>query len=271
MSAPNDRFARFGGLHRQPEPLLLPNAWDYASAAALFAAGFPAVATTSLGVAAAAGKPDGSGATRRDTLDVTRLIAPLGLLTVDAERGFSDDPHEVADLAAELLDCGAAGVNLEDGVDDRALVDPDPQAATIAAVKRRVPELFVNARVDTYWTGACATVADTLERARRYSDAGADGIFVPGVRRPADVEALVAGIDRPLNVLFIPGLHTIAELRELGVKRISTGSLLFRASLHTAVDTAAQIRSGSRDAGADAPAYADVQRLVQPRTGEDAS
>lgn len=261
MSAP-DRRAAFARLHHGPEPLVLPNAWDHASAAALFAAGFPAVGTTSLGVAIAAGKPDGAAATKRETVDLVRLIAPLGPVTADVERGFSDAPEDVAELAEELAAHGAVGINVEDGVDDRALADAERQCAKIAAVKRRAPDLFVNARIDTYWIGVSANVEATLRRAERYVDAGADGIFVPGVRDPREIEALAGHIARPLNVLFAPGLHTVAELGALGARRISTGSLLFRAAIGTAVAVAREIIDGSRAAGAGAPSYADLQRLV---------
>ncbi|HEV3001374.1 MAG TPA: isocitrate lyase/phosphoenolpyruvate mutase family protein [Solirubrobacteraceae bacterium] len=262
MSA--DRCHEFARLHEGPQALLLPNAWDYASAAALFRAGFPAVATTSLGVALTAGRPDGVGATRRETVELVRQAAPLGLVSADAEGGFSEHPDEVADLAAELLAAGAAGLNLEDGRGEDALVDADRQAATIAAVKRRTPELFLNARVDTYWLGIAADVEETLRRAARYVEAGADAIFVPGVREPEEIRQLAAAIPRPLNVLFAPGAHTVQELASFGARRISMGSLLFRAALGTAVGVAAEVRDGSREAGAGAPPYAEVQGLAVP-------
>lgn len=160
---------------------------------------------------------------------------------------------------------GAVGINIEDGRDERSLVDHERQCVTIATVKQRVPELFVNARVDTYWTGVSANVEETVGRAATYIDAGADGIFVPGVRESADIKALAASIARPLNVLFTPELHTVAELAELGARRISTGSLLFRAAIGTAIRVAGEVRRGSRQAGAGAPAYAAVQGLAGPR------
>ena len=142
----------FADLHRPGDPLLLPNAWDVASAVALAGLGFPAVATTSLGVAAAAGLPDGTGAARAATLGLARALGQRGLLfSVDAEGGFSDDPSEVAALARALADIGAAGINLEDGRADGTLTAIDRHAAKIAAVKRAAPELFVNARTDTHW------------------------------------------------------------------------------------------------------------------------
>jgi len=241
---------------------VLPNAWDHASAAALFAAGFPAVGTTSLGVAIAAGKPDGAAATKRETIDLVRLIAPLGPVTADVERGFSDAPEDVAELAEALVAHGAVGINIEDGVDERWLADVDRQCMAIAAVKRRAPDLFVNARIDTYWAGVSPNVEDTLRRAERYVAAGADGIFVPGVREPREIEALAGSIARPLNVLFAPELHTVAELAVFGARRISTGSLLFRAAIGTTVAVAREISGGARAAGAGAPSYDDAQRLA---------
>src|SRR3954465_7648645 len=104
----------FKDLPRPGDPLLLPNAWHHAPAAALAAAGFPALGTTSLGVAAAAGKPDGAGDTLEETVALVRLIAHLdAFITVDLEDGYSDDPGAVADLAVRLHELGAAGVNLE--------------------------------------------------------------------------------------------------------------------------------------------------------------
>ncbi|WP_174514876.1 isocitrate lyase/phosphoenolpyruvate mutase family protein, partial [Streptacidiphilus anmyonensis] len=116
----------FRALHHRPgELLLLPNAWDHASAASLAAAGFAAVGTTSLGVAAAAGLPDATGATRAETLRLARVIGRGAfLLSVDIEGGFSDDPGEVAALAVELSEAGAVGVNLEDGRADGSLTPP---------------------------------------------------------------------------------------------------------------------------------------------------
>ena len=136
-------MSAFRDLHFGDAPFVLPNAWDYASAAALFGAGFRAIGTTSLGVAVAAGKPDAFGATRDETVALARAIAPLGLVTVDIESGFGGD---VGALAVELVDAGAVGVNIED-----ALGPVEETAARVAAIKAAAPSLFVNARTDTYW------------------------------------------------------------------------------------------------------------------------
>ncbi|MBV8931513.1 MAG: isocitrate lyase/phosphoenolpyruvate mutase family protein [Kutzneria sp.] len=254
--------AEFQALHHAATPLLLPNAWDYASAAALAAEGFRAVGTTSLGVAAAHGLPDGENRTRVQTLSLARRLSRLAcLVTVDIEAGFSENPTDVASLAAELVSGGAVGVNLEDGRPAGTLADPGVSSELIAAIKASVPELFVNARIDTYWLGVDPNPAATLARAERYLTAGADGIFVPGVADERDVRALVDGIPAPLNVLFRPGEHSIARLAELGVRRISTGSLLFRVGLSAVVTAARAIRDGAPLA-VEPPGYHDVQRMT---------
>ncbi|GGS67836.1 isocitrate lyase/PEP mutase family protein [Streptomyces cinerochromogenes] len=248
--------ASFAGLHHRPgEPLLLPNAWDHASAAALAARGFPAIATTSLAVAAAVGLPDGEAATREHTV---RLALALGsgpwLLSVDAEGGFSDDPDDVAALAGELWTAGAVGINLEDG-----LGPAGRHAAKIAAVKAAVPGLFVNARTDTYWSGD-GDERDTLRRLDAYQEAGADGVFVPGVTDPGRIAALVRHTTVPLNVLYSPAGPTVARLADLGVRRVSLGSLLYRRALGAALDAVADIAAG-RTPGGTTPSYADVRAL----------
>ncbi|MGC5034795.1 isocitrate lyase/PEP mutase family protein [Streptomyces sp. DT190] len=248
----------FAALHHREEPLLLPNAWDYASARALAGQGFRAVATTSLGVAAVAGLPDAVAATREETL---RLALALGsqplLLSVDAEGGFGDDPDEVAEFARELYAVGAAGINLEDGLGPAAHT-----AAKIAAVKRAVPALFVNARTDTHWLGD-GDGADTLRRLDAYQEAGADCVFVPGLTDPYRIAALVRHLDVPLNVLYTPAGPPVRQLAGAGARRISLGSLLYRRALGAALEAAADIRAG-RTPGGTTPSYGDVAGLLPP-------
>jgi 2-methylisocitrate lyase-like PEP mutase family enzyme len=259
LQRPLTAFAR---LHHRAAPLLLPNAWDHASAAALAAQGFEAVGTTSLGVAAAAGLPDGAAATVDATLALARRLGRGSLLfTVDAEGGFSDTPEEVAELARQLSDAGAAGINLEDGRPDGTLAPVELHAAKIAAVKAAVPELFVNARTDTHWLGRHEE--ETAVRLAVYEQAGADGVFVPGLSDPEGIAALTATLVVPLNILYTPTGPTLAELSALGVRRVSLGSLLYRSALAAAVTTATAIRDG-RPADLQAPSYAEVQALGGP-------
>ncbi|THV32074.1 isocitrate lyase/PEP mutase family protein [Glycomyces paridis] len=257
----SDRVEDFRAAHVPGRPLLLPNAWDGASAAALFAAGFAAIGTTSLGVAAAAGLPDGTGAARGRTVELARLLAPLGAVTVDIEAGFGSDPGEVADLAEELAGFGVVGVNLEDGRPDGTLADPDRHAALVAAVKARCPRLFLNARTDAYWLGAPGPLPVSIERAAVYIGSGADGVFVPGATDPADIAVLTARIGAPVNLLFSPAGPDLRALAALGAARVSTGSLLFRAALGAAVRAAEDVAAG-RPVAVEVPSYEEVQRLT---------
>lgn len=247
----------FRELHDGDLPFLLPNAWDVASALAFVAAGFPAVGTTSFGVAAAAGHPDGGRSTKDATASLAAQLARLPVpVSTDIEDGYDDDPDAVAAYVAAL---GVAGINIEDSTEE-ALVAPQAHAAKVAAIKRAAPDVFVNARVDTYWLGQDSTVAATLERAAAYVAAGADGVFVPGATDPGELRELSAAIPVPLNVLVVPGL-SLAELGELGVRRVSTGSLPYRAAIDAAVGVAEAVRDGV--AVPSATPYPEMQaRLV---------
>jgi 2-methylisocitrate lyase-like PEP mutase family enzyme len=221
---------KFRALHEGPAVLLLPNAWDAASARLMEARGARAVATTSAGVAWSLGYPDG------DKLPVDKLVAAVaGMvrvlrvpLSVDVEGGYSDEPARVGQTVAALLEVGAVGVNLEDGAGP-----PELLCAKIAEVKRAAArlglDLFVNARTDVWLRELVAPherVQQTLARARMYREAGADGLFVPKLVEPADISVLVQESGLPLNLLLWPGLPVHAELQRLGVRRLSAGSAL---------------------------------------------
>ncbi|MEW1753326.1 isocitrate lyase/phosphoenolpyruvate mutase family protein [Streptomyces angustmyceticus] len=272
-TSPEYATFHFHALHHADQPLLLPNAWDVISAVALAGAGYAAVGTTSLGVAAAHGYPDGRGLAEVRDATVALALRLNGRLacpyTIDVEGGFGGDAGQVGDLAAELAAAGAAGLNLEDGLPGgEGLQDPVRQAAAITAVKERAPGLFLNARIDTHWLAdGPPPLSVVLERAETYLTAGADGIFVPGVTADEDVSVLVAEIPAPVNILFAAGRHTVGRLADLGVRRISTGSLLFRTALQATLTAADAIRTGERPAGTtgaggEVLGYEEVQRLV---------
>ncbi|QIM20797.1 isocitrate lyase/phosphoenolpyruvate mutase family protein [Phycicoccus sp. HDW14] len=246
----------FADLHRPGDPLVLPNAWDVGSARAFVAAGFAAVGTTSLGVAASHGLVDGTGSDRDHTVALASdlVAAHLGCpVTVDLADGYSTDPGRVAELVAGL---GVAGVNLEDSTAG-VLVDPAVHAARLLAVRDRAPGVFVNARTDVLWLGG-TDLDEAVDRLRRYADAGADGVFLPGATDPAAIERDVAAVDRPLNVLATPALP-LSRLAALGVARVSTGSLPYRAALRAAVLAATATRDGL--ALPEAVGYVQVQAL----------
>jgi len=261
-------MATFWELHRADAPLLLPNAWDVGSALAFAAAGFAAVGTTSFGIAASAGLPDGGRSSKAATAALVAQLCRLPVhVTVDIEDGYSDDPAEAASLVAEMAALGVAGVNIEDSTDGH-LVDPSAFAAKVAAVKRGAPGIFINARVDNFWFGEQATADAVLHRARGYADAGADGIFVPGLVSPEDIRNITAGIALPVNVLAHPTL-TVAELGELGVRRVSSGSLPYRCAMDAAVTVATALRDGGKVPAATS--YWDMQqRLVAFNQGPTA-
>ncbi|MEV0378829.1 isocitrate lyase/phosphoenolpyruvate mutase family protein [Nonomuraea sp. NPDC050643] len=242
----------FHDLHRPGDPLLLPNAWDYGSAAALAAQGFPAIGTTSLGVAAVYGRPDAAGATKAETIELAEALKDLDVLvTVDIEGGFSDDPAEVSDLVAGLATLGVAGVNLEDGRPDGTLRPIGLHQRVVEAAKGH--GVFVNARTDTCWL----RTGDTMERVSAYGHA--DGIFVPGLSDLDEIARVAASTPLPLNVLYQPGGPTLADLAAAGVARVSTGSLLYRASLQGALAALLAIRG---EPAPDLPTYPEITAML---------
>lgn len=223
---------RFRSLHQGPEPLLLPNAWDAASAQVLVRSGAAAVATSSAALSWSLGWRDGGSLPPAELLSAVRRMArelPVPL-TVDIEDGYSSDPAAVAALARELVALQVAGINLEDGV-----AAPELLAAKIAAIRADATctGLFVNARTDVYLRdlaqGADAE-AMAVERGRLYRRAGADGLFVPGLREPRVAGQLAGAVDLPLNLMLVPGLPTLTSLRDAGVRRISAGPAPFLAA-----------------------------------------
>ena len=224
-------------LHVSGRPLILPNAWDVASARAVVSAGFPVVATTSAGVAATLGYEDHEGAPGAEMLAAAARIARAVDLpvTIDAEAGYGLSPGE---LVAILKEMGAAGCNLEDtDHESQQLRDPEEQAEWLRAVRAAAFAedygLVINARIDVFLSAAgpdgpsqSELVDEALRRAHAYLDAGADCVF-PIVLWQADaLTAFVAQTPGPVNVLRIPPTPSPAELADIGVARVSYGGLL---------------------------------------------
>ena len=249
--------AIFKQLHAGPQILVLPNAWDAASAALMEDAGAQAVATSSAAVAWAHGYADG------DLLPVPTLLAAIGEiarvlkvpLTADIEGGYSDDLQTLAETVKGVIGAGAVGINLEDGA--RA---PDLHARKIEAARKAAGQagvaLFVNARTDVYLRGLAegdAALAETLRRAELYRAAGADGIFVPGPTDEALLGTLARDIALPLNVMGRGGAPSAERLQALGVRRLSSATAPFRAA-YAALGRAmsAFLESGDADALAQA-------------------
>jgi 2-methylisocitrate lyase-like PEP mutase family enzyme len=241
-----DRALAFRALHVPGRPLVLPNAWDTASARLVEDAGAAAVATTSAGLAWALGAADGDRLGREAALRaVADVVAAVRVpVTADVESGYATDPAGVADTVRAVLAAGAVGINIEDALHEgeASLRPVAEQAERIAAARaaadaQGVP-LFVNARIDTFLRGA-GGVDLTLERAAAFVAAGADGVFVPGAVDPGTVKLLVEGVRAPLNVMAGPGAPPVAELAGLGVARVSVGSGIAQAA-HALVRRAAR-------------------------------
>ena len=245
---------QFRKLHQGPEVLVLPNAWDAASAAVMADAGAKAVATSSAAVAWAHGYPDGDALPIEAVCaTIAEVVAAAGdvPVTADIEGGYSDDLDQLSRNIGQVIAAGAVGINLEDGGRDPDLHARKVAAARQAAEKLGVP-LFINARTDVYLRGLAegeAAYAESVRRADLYRQAGADGIFVPG---PSDAELigrLAGAIALPLNVMGWVGVPDAAKLQSLGVRRLSSATNPFRvayAALARAVE--AYIRDGDPDA-----------------------
>lgn len=262
-------------LHHGPSPLILPNAWDVAGARIFEQSGFRAVGTTSAGIAAALGYPDGEYVSRDEMLAVVARIAHALVVpvTADVEAGYGETPAEVAITARAAIAAGAVGINLEDATGDplRPLLDTAAQVARIraareAAASEDVP-LVINARTDVYWLSVGepdGRFAAVLERLRTYQAAGADCLFVPGVRDEETIGRLVRALAGPLNVLAGAGTPPIAALGRLGVKRVSVGSAPMRATLGLVRRIGEELlREGTYTSlTADAIPYAEVNQLL---------
>lgn len=257
----------FRDLHFGLEPLLLPNAWDAGSARLIAHAGAKAIATTSAGVAWSLGYPDGDLLpVRLLTGAVTAIARVIDVpLSVDMEGGYSGDLDSVEEIVGALLAAGAAGINLEDGAGTPDLLCAKIERARRAGQRAGV-DVFINARTDVYLAGLAPEerrVEETLSRAGKYREAGADGIFVPAVVRPEDIRIIASSAGLPLNVLAVPGLPGLTELTGLGVKRLSAGSGIARLVYSGASDAAAVfLHSGSLEQLGRT--YAEINALMKP-------
>lgn len=257
--------AAFLALHTGPG-FVLPNAWDAGSARILERVGFPAIATTSAGVAWSCGVPDGGAMTRGRMLEhVGAVVHAVDVpVTADLEAGYGDNADEVAHTVAQAVELGAAGANIEDATRGE-LFPIDEAADRVAAARSAAPAgtFVLNARTDTYFAASTGDAFDeTVERAVRYVEAGADCVFVPGVAELDTIGRLAAAIPAPFNV--VAGLANTIDAPTLiaaGVRRVSLGGSLARAALTTVERAATElIESGTLGFLDGALPYADVQR-----------
>jgi 2-methylisocitrate lyase-like PEP mutase family enzyme len=241
------KSARFLALHEGPGALLMPNPWDAGSAKLLASLGFEALATTSGGFAATMGRLDGS-VTRAEALGHAAAIVEATELPVsaDLENAFADDPSGVAETIGLALEAGLAGCSVEDySVRGGAVYDvslaADRVVAAAEAAHAGPVHLVLTARAENHIRGN-PDLADTIARLQRYQEAGADVLFAPGVTALSDLRQVLAGIDRPLNVLVLPGSPPVAELAAAGVRRVSVGSGFALAAFGAAITAATELR-----------------------------
>ncbi|VWC24414.1 phosphonomutase [Burkholderia lata] len=248
----NEKGAYFRSLHRAGQPLALFNVWDAGSARTAADAGAVALATGSWSVAAANGFVDGEQMPRALMMDVLERIARATDLpvTVDLESGYGERPEDVAETIALSIKAGAIGCNLEDSFPATGeLRDVDSAAARLAAARQAADrtggDYFINARTDVFFKAPADTHDErlldaTLARAHAYAAAGADGLFVPGLRSPALIRALTAASPLPVNVMRVSATPTLAEFAEYGVARISHGPYPYLQAMKTLAEMVRQ-------------------------------
>ncbi len=234
-----DKAVTLAKLHTSGPMLVLPNAWDAGSARIFVEAGFPALATTSAGIAFSLGYPDGEKISRASMLAaVARITARVTVpVTADMEAGFGRTAEAVAETARGVLEAGAVGMNLEDSIDER-LLDFDLAVDRVRAVRQAAQDagvpLLINARTDAFHPGTLPQdrqFAEAVKRGNAYRAAGADCVFVPFVGDSATIERIVKEIDAPVNILGAPDAPNLQALEAMGVRRVTFGSAPMRATL----------------------------------------
>lgn len=241
--AQHERAVRFRDLHAGDKPLQLANAWDATSARVLAAAGAPAIGTTSFGVALDHGTWDGEQLPFDQVLEVAHSIvsAVEVPVTIDMEAGRGATPGDVQQSVGRIIASGAVGINIEDSIPGQpgALRDTTEQSARISAARSAAEQsgipIFINARCDVYFgaqIAAAASVGEVLARAKCYHDAGADGLFLPGLLDPVTIQTITTQVGLPVNIMIgTAGTPSFAELVDAGARRLSQGGAPFIAVL----------------------------------------
>ena len=271
------RASRLLALHAGPNILVLPNAWDAVSARVLEEVGFAAIGTTSSGVAAALGYPDGQRMPREVMLEgVERIIRAVQCpVSVDIEAGYGRSIEDILKTVRRLIELGAAGINIEDSAHEgkQALVDPPYQVELLGALRWEAncldTPLVINARVDAFLLadGDHAGAFDgAVARAAAYCQAGADCVFPITLSDAGLIERFTQAMGKPVNILAGPNTPSIPELAGLGARRVSFGSNLLRAALGRLRLLAQELHSqGSFTNMAPMLSGADLHRLTDPR------
>ncbi|MFL6353920.1 MAG: isocitrate lyase/phosphoenolpyruvate mutase family protein [Bryobacteraceae bacterium] len=263
-----EKASHLRDLHRGTQILILPNAWDVATGRVFEMAGFAAIGTTSAGIAASHGYPDGENISRDEMLEtVIRIVRAVAVpVTADVESGYGDPIATARAVAAT----GAVGMNLEDTLAeaDDTLVGLSEQTAIIREIRALNLPLVINARTDIYLASVgdpSRRFARTVERLNAYREAGADCLFAPGVSDRGTIAALAREVRAPLNILATTGTPTASDLQKLGVARVSVGSGPARAALGLIRQIANELREhGSYNAFLEGQIpYAEVNQMLR--------
>ena len=233
---------RFRALHKGPNTMILPNAWDVISAKMFEECGCEAIGTTSAGIAMSLGYPDGQEIPFETMLRIIKnMVNAVDVpVSADLESGYGETTKEVLDTIEQVISAGLVGINLEDATGDASspIYDPQLQKEKIAAIREYCDSigfpLFINARTDIFWLNIGepeSRIDEAIYRVKLYEEAGADCVFVPALKDIDEIKKLRKAVNCPINLLAVPGLPSLEELSEIGIERVSTGSSPFRASV----------------------------------------
>ncbi len=278
-NALREKAERLRALHAGPRILVLCNAWDAASARIVEEAGFPAIATTSAGIANSLGYPDGQRISREEMSEavarITRAVAVP--VTADMEAGYGPTPESAAETARTAIAAGAVGMNLEDALEERNFIDIGLQSDRVRAAReageRAGVPLVINARTDVYLAGIGSPAEqfdEAVRRANAYREAGADCLFLPGATDAGLIARLVREINGPINILAGPSTPHVGELERMGVRRVSMGSGPMRATMALTQRIARELaESGTYTSFTrDTISYTEANRLIAGRSAK---
>jgi 2-methylisocitrate lyase-like PEP mutase family enzyme len=225
-----NNYETFYQLHQQNTPLIIANAWNVKSAQIIENSGYAAIATSSGAIAASLGYEDGEKIPFPELLYIVQRIKACTSvpLSVDFEKGYTDNPDQLTDHVQRLIDAGVAGINMEDSQGE------DIYLKKLSTIKNHLlktnQQLFINARTDGFLLKLASPLETTLRRAKLYQDAGAGGLFVTAVRDMDSIKVITAATTLPVNIVGVPGLTSVAALSACGVRRVSMAVLLYKAT-----------------------------------------
>ncbi len=229
-------YQKFKQLHEQSTPLYIGNVWDVNSALIHEKMGYKALGTSSAAMAESLGYEDGETMPFDELLYIVNAITQKTScpLTVDIEAGYSRDTQQIVEHITRLNEVGAVGINLEDSIvirGHREIVQSSGFSETVKTIKNSLTQkginIFLNIRTDAFIMGLENALEASIARAILYEESGADGIFVPAITNPKDIEKLVASVSIPINVMTMPNLPNFHTLQTLGVKRVSMGPFIY--------------------------------------------